>query len=471
MRTFLFIVSTYILTTATAVAEITMKNDISPVYIEKHPISITLQLRNNDSNPVTIPDISEETWRVSFTLVYPNGQKRSVQSNKKEEQHNISLAAQQLQEATFVIPQSETLSTGVYTCSIVVDLGENHAPITIEKQIHIQKQHIQYSDIDAVRDDIFTHKDDILWTQQTETDSWVFRNTNAPVYIRSIPKNVPIFESIHIDNNGYMYWIENNTIHLQHHKGQRLNPQVQNISLPWKNVIFLARGVTNNTGVFYIPIWVTPQTGEKGTVYVLILDENAPPKYRKIASMNQPKHVDFSITHNNTPLLLVQHNAHTDLFALQEVGDTRIDTLPPPSHRLDTMIAPITPVQTSFGVHTEHGLVAYNVYEDTKTQAFILRCYSIQGKQIFEQIIEFPKNTNTENSTIPVTFTTSVLKGTEIEIIATSQQNSKTNQFIYTHNVWKSVPTNLDIHPHSNSTTNTVYTVHPKNGIEIIQIP
>ena len=471
MQKFLFTLSTYMLTTATAIAEITIKNDISPVYIEKHPISITVQLLNNDSNPVTIPDISEETWRVSFTLLYPNGQKRSFQSNQKEEQHNISLAAQQLQEATFVIPQSETLSTGVYTCSIVVNLGESHSPVTIEKEIHIRKQNIQYIDIASVRDDIFTHVENILWTQHTETESLVFRNTSVPVYIRSIPKNVPIFESIHIDNNGYMYWIENNTIHLQHHKGQRLNPQVHNISLPWTNAIFLARGVTSNNGEFYIPVWVAPETAKKGTVYVLILDENAPPKYRKIASITQPKNVDFSITHNNTPLLLLQHDTHTDLFSLQEVGDTQIDKLPPPSHRLDTVIAPTTQVQTAFGVHSEHGLVAYNIYEDTKTQAFILRCYSIQGKQIFEQIIEFPRNTNTENSTIPVTFTTSVLKGTEIEIIAASQQNSKTNQFIYTHNVWKSIPTNLEIHPHSTSTMNSVYTINPNKGIEIIEIP
>ena len=344
-----------------AFAELQISSSLQNHYLHQQDIEIDLFLHNSGDAPVTLPDLDVQTWRVQFLLDGPNGTQK-INSVKTDQAEVWTLQPRQGKLLRFSVPNSKALPLGKYSFTLLLDLP---TPYEEQKEFHIVKPKVSCSDLETVSIDGFFPQDEYLWCQSLPDDQrslYLSRARNH--HLSTLPSTVAPQQSISKGRDRHVYWLYNNQLTAHQLSAERLDSRQIILSSPWPNVELLTRGVTGAKNL-HLPLWVpSPNTNQSGSVQMVAADYKGPPTFRKITSLpSKPIQSDSAITEQQTPLLLINHPKGVYLYTLTEVGDPKIDSLPPKSARLMVPTEQEQIVDARFGVHNEHGLIIHILFK------------------------------------------------------------------------------------------------------------
>lgn len=381
---------------ATAFADIQISTDLRSHYLHQKNIVIGIQIFNDTDNTYSIPDLEKQTWRVQFEVQGKDG-KKSYKSTKSDNTDVWNLAPRQTKKISYSIPNSASLSKGKHNISITIDLPN---PYQEQKEVLIVSKEIQHSDIATVSEDAYFPQNSYLWTQPLNKNVCaVYLNRNTDHFLMEAPKDTQPYQSIAKGEERHLYWWSSNQLYLHSLSRYDIDKRQHKVSSPWPNTAVLTRGVTDQDRNLHVPIWIpSPQKDNSGAVQIMAVNYKGIPTYRKIINVHKkPEFSDMAITEQHTPLLVVQHtkaiapyNNAVYLYKLSQVGDAKIDALPPKSFRLYVPSKGEVVADIQFGVHAEHGLVVYVISK--KENNHYLQLFSHQGNSIEENILlEIPE--------------------------------------------------------------------------------
>ena len=380
----------------TAFGALKISTDLRSHYLYQNNIVVDIQIFNDGDKNYSIPNLEQQTWRVQFEVQGKDG-KHSYQSTKNDNNDVWNLAPRQTKKVRYSIPNSASLSKGKHNISITIDLP---SPYQEKKEVLIVSKDIQYADIATVSEDAYFQQNSFLWTQPLNKNLCaVYLNSSTDHFLIEAPKEVQPYQSIAKGEERHLYWWASNQLFLHSLSRNTIDKRQHKVSSPWPNTDVLTRGVTDQDRSLHIPIWIpSPQKDNSGTIQIMAVDYKGIPTYRKIINVKQkPVFSDMAITEQHTPLLVVQHakaippyNNAVYLYTLSQVGDAKIDALPPKSSRLYIPSEGEVIKDIQFGVHTEHGLVVYVVSK--KESNHYLQIFSHQGNSVEQNIlIEIPQ--------------------------------------------------------------------------------
>ena len=102
-------------------------------------------------------------------------------------------------------------------------------------------------------------------------------------------------------------------------------------TIPWPNGEPMGPSFTDGKGRYMTPIWVN-NTSSEGTLYMLIMDRQGRPSYRKLYIGAKPVECIGALSQAGTPILALRTTTTAWLLKITEVGDPQVDSLPRFSH-------------------------------------------------------------------------------------------------------------------------------------------
>jgi len=340
---------------------IQIEHDLRSKYLSSHPIVVTFRIHNTTEQEQTIPDLSHETWRTTFTLV--SKKKKETWSNeKKERSATWSIAAHSSQQLRLEIPNSHRLDEGKYDLTVQINYAQNiythQQPILITKPVQ--------EDLNIVR----SHSGSLtaIWTDSA-TNATYYNHNSRHIYLH--PK-VDTPQLVH--HNGqdiYDYTIKQNTLHLFGKRELR-------IPIPYSKAQLLSQ-ISLHKGIYRVPIWHPPSR----RLLLMSIDQRGMPSFRPIRS-EMPTFIsaEVSLSATGEPLYLIHH----------EKGVELIHTDIPKEHKgalngryihKKTKAEQILDVK--FGTHPTSGLAILLTY--TEQKQFYQVWYSIHGTIISKKKI------------------------------------------------------------------------------------
>ncbi len=374
-----------------ALADVEVTYSIPQHHIAGQPLYVDLQLLNTSETAETIPDLGRNRWLVSFETNGPSGKQR-LRSSKptNAQEQTLTLRPRQVQEYRFEVPNAQAWSTNTYSVSIQTPLST--APFQTSVTVHPFQQ--QGLDTNALRDSLFISPTEMVWQSTADDQQHLFVGLEEPRYFTSTPLHSHFGSSIHLGSEHHLYWVQKQNLHIQEIANRRLGNSLQ-ISIPWPDFEPIGTPFTDDQGRFLFPIWVPKGDSDTGTLHVIYVTNAGQSTFRKVYTGKKPTQTLHAINQANTPLIVVQTKNAAWLFALTEVGDPKIDALPPNS----VAILKTRPTETlrdiSFGISETHGLHLITLRQktvDNKSQ-YSRQSISLQGTEI-ETAKEWFSNAN-----------------------------------------------------------------------------
>ena len=344
-----------------AIAELQITSSLRDHYLHRQTIEIDVHIHNSGEAAITVPDLDSQTWRVQFIVDGPKGTQK-INSVKSDSEEIWTLHPRQGKLLRFSIPNSQTLPIGKHTLTLLIELP---TPYEEKKEIVIIKPRASCLDLDTVSIDGFFPKDEYLWCQSLpDGGRALYLSHLRDHHLSTIPATINPRQSIAKGRDRHVYWLQNNQLTAHQLSADRFDSREISFSSPWPTVELLARGVTGATHL-HLPLWVPdPNTTQSGRIHTVAIGHKSNPTFRKITSLpSQPTQSDSAITEQHVPLLLINHPKGTYLYTLSEVGDPKIDSLPPKSTRLMVPTDQEQIIDARFGVHSDHGLVAHLLFK------------------------------------------------------------------------------------------------------------
>ncbi|MEC7987381.1 MAG: hypothetical protein VX278_19590 [Myxococcota bacterium] len=245
---------------------LSIQTDLHENYLHKQSIVIQFNIRNSSNEAVTVPDLSEQTWRTSFSLTHPDGHTDKRSNSPKSKSPEWTLKPREQRQIRLEVPSSAGLGVGSYTLKIQIDY---------EKGTYEEQRKIDIRPLKAISADILTSHDsrfETLWLQQGNGQNHVYSDQRPfDVYLGSTTSQ-KIQRILQKDIQPHYYWLEDSNLFIQTERQQR-------ISLGWPNAKPAGR-LTKDASHYYLPIWV-PRT-QKGDLYVAQIDAKGIPVFRKV---------------------------------------------------------------------------------------------------------------------------------------------------------------------------------------------
>lgn len=365
-----------------ALAEVEITYSIPKHHLVGQPIYVDLQLLNTSESNETIPDLGNNRWLVSFETIGPSGKQRlhSTKPTDAQEQ-TLTLSPRQVQEYRFEIPNAQSWSTATYTVSVHSPLSKD--PFQTAVTVHPFQQ--QGLDTNGLRDSLFISPAELVWQTTSQDQQHLFMGLKQPLYFTSVPVDSQFGSSIHLGAEHHLYWIDKQHLHIQEIADKRMGNQVK-ISIPWPKFEPIGTPFTDDRGRFLFPLWVPKGTTETGTLHIIYINNAGQSTFRKIYTGKKPQQTLHAINQANTPLIVVETKQEVWLFALTEVGEPKVDALPPNPVTIVKTHPTETLLDTSFSISEEHGLHLITLRQKTveNTSKYTTQQISLQGTEIDE---------------------------------------------------------------------------------------
>ena len=202
---------------------LSIQTDLHEEYLHQESIVVQFSIRNTSNETLTIPDLSEQTWRTSFSLIHPDGRTDKRRNSPKTKTPEWVLQPREQHQVRLEVPSSAGLSVGRYTLSITVDYETGI--YEEQKKIDIQTQKPLFADTPTSHDSRF----ETLWLQKGTTQNHVYSDQRPfDVYLGSTASQ-KVQRILQKDIQPHYYWLEDSKLFIQTEKRQR-------ISLGWPNV-------------------------------------------------------------------------------------------------------------------------------------------------------------------------------------------------------------------------------------------
>ena len=381
-----------ILLLSIAVAEVSVTYTVPTHHISGQTFTLDLQVFNDGEVAESIQDLHKDRWAIAFT-VEQESQLYKASSTKAPDDNvtMISLQPRGLQELRFEVPNSAAWKTGSVQLQI-------HTPFSSEpyrQEVLVHPHVIENFAAQDVKANPFIHSEEVLWVHKDA----LFVNPQEPQFLQVIPPESKFGTSIHLGPSRHIHWISGQNLYVLPIVGGRTSPSIRT-TIPWPNGETMGPSFTDANGRYMIPIWVGNKT-ESGTLYMLILDRQGRPSFRKLFSGSKPEECIGALSQSGRPLIGLRSQHRAWLLALTEVGDPKIRTL----HREDDQSKSI---DLSFGISESKGLFVGLISEttpsvvedDIKTisqKTLTIRQYSLQGQESeITQVSSIPLGSNTE---------------------------------------------------------------------------
>jgi hypothetical protein len=245
-----------------------------------------------------------------------------------------------------------------------------------------------------------------------------------------------------------LYWATDKTVSFHPLFKNEIGPRQRSISFPWPETEILTRGVTDGNRKLHLPIWVSdPKGNSTGTVQTVMVNNRGKPSYRKMISLpSRPLQSDMVLTGKGTPLLLIYHREGVFLFTISEIGDQKIDSLPPKSIRLIIPNQQEEIIDTRFGSDEEHGVVVHVLSRQNKN--VFSTTFSHTGKPLGRnELHHFPEDIATVSL---------ILNGQSPTVLG----KTKTGLGLWNNGTWTPIQekiTENQIYINPNETSHTLY--------------
>ena len=339
-------------------APLEIKHDIQKSYLSGNHIVVTLQLYNKETTPITIPDLSQQTWRTQFTLTHSSGKKEIRSNAKSESTATWTLPAQSTRTLMLEIPSSAGLKNGAYSMDMTVDYQldtyQTHHRFTISPAS------LDYVDID--RDILGSVR--ALWTDKTTQGTYL--NTGTEQYRQHDYAHKPkLCRSAHLDYCAF--GTENGLLYLNRDQQQR-------IPIPYPDAQILGR-----VSVAYNHAFVPIRTTQKQLLLLQISNKGLP-SFRKLRrDIPAVTHTDTTLSSLGEPLYLFTHARGVEIARITAPSQSN---LPQNTYYIHKNTAQQQVLSARFGVHPDHGLSVLVLYQQTLEDGTIDRClawYSLSG--------------------------------------------------------------------------------------------
>ena len=277
-------------------APIQITHDLRDSYLYMHPIVITYRIENTSDKVQTIPDLSYQTSRASFTIKSKN--KTETRSNSpKKEQPTWVIPPRGARLLRLEIPRGNSLSTGDYSLTLKLDYNIDQFTETHQIRVHEpQSNHIDL--IRSINGDLAA-----LWTE-TQSNGTYYNTGTLDIYVQPETENPKLI--VHSNSEPYDFNVQGQSIYIR-------GKQNYQAVIPYKDAITLSR-VSFYNDQYHIPIW-RPQSKK---LMLMHMNQQGIPSFRHVRS-NTPKiiHTDVSHTAEGTPLYLFHHNEGVEIIKVE----------------------------------------------------------------------------------------------------------------------------------------------------------
>ena len=367
---------------STAMAEITVTYVLPTHHISGQPYTLDIQIFNDGDKVEEIQDLSSNRWAVSFT-VEQDGQQSTLRTTKESDAKKdlVTLQPRGLQELRFEVPNAAAWTTGTVNLSIQTPLSAEpyrHEIVIYPHQIEQIAQH----DIES---SAFIRSDEVLWVHK----DGLFVNPQKPRFIHTLPAQSTFGTSLHLGASKHIYWMWGNYIHILPIIGERSSMGLFT-TIPWPNGEPMGPSFTDGKGRYMTPIWVN-NTSSQGTLYMLIMDRQGRPSFRKLYMGVKPVECIGALSQAGTPILALRTDTTAWLLKLTEVGDPQVDSLPPKILTLHRENDYSNTVDLSFGMSEAQGLFVGLLSKtnpspepNTDAEPYVgtVRQFSLQGQSL-----------------------------------------------------------------------------------------
>ena len=373
-----------ILLLSTAIAEVVVAYTVPEHHIAGQPYTLDLQIFNDGESAESIQNLRTDRWAITFT-VNQNQQLYTANSTKPsgDSVSMITLQPRGLQELRFEVPNSAAWKTGTLQLQIKTPFSSE----PYRQDIVVHPHTIEDFAVQDVAANAFVRPEEILWSHQ----SILFVNPQQPRFVSAIPSGSTFGTSLHIGPSRHIHWISGQKIYVLPIVGERTSEQIRT-TIPWPNGETMGPSFTDGIGRYMTPIWV-PNSSEQGTLYMLILNRQGHPSFRKIFSGTKPEECIGALSQSGIPIIGLRSQNGAWLLALTEVGNPKVDLLPPKTlsvHREDIQSKSI---DFSFGISESQGLFVGLLSQTTSSSTektlkepqqptLTIRQYSLQGQEL-----------------------------------------------------------------------------------------
>lgn len=367
-----------------AKAEIVIQTNLKEHYIVGQPIFVDILIHNTGETSETLPNLEKQTWKLLWIIENQTG-KQKIRSTQQESQEMWTLAPRQLKEVRFELPNSAELPTGKQKLELRIELG---VPYSESKELHIHQKSSLWDDREIREEQAFFPQGEYLWGQAfSATQQIVFLESDRTIPLFTAPQESRFQQSIS-NYDHHIYTLQNNQLQL-HSLSRNEISNTKNITLPWKDILLLARGITDFEQRLHLPLWIADPNKTSGTIRSIQVAQNGSVSYRKIITLaEKPVQVDSALTSTGTPLYLIQTKNRIYLLPLTQTGDPKIDALSPQSTRIRNVVAEEDIISSQFAIDSALGLVIHVLSQ--KEEQIVSEIYSLQGKEQSKKIISKP---------------------------------------------------------------------------------
>ena len=375
-----------ILLLSTAMADITVTYTVPTHHVSGQPFTLDLQIFNDGKTAESIQNLRIDRWAIEFT-VEQDAQIYTANSTKSPDDNvtMVTLQPRGLQELRLEVPNSAAWKTG--TVQLQIQTPFSSTPHRQDILIHPYRiETFAVQDVDA---NPFIQLNELLWTHQDA----LFVNPQHPHFVKALPPKSTFGTSLHLGISRHIYWVSEQDIYVLPIVGDRTSPLLRTTN-PWPHGEVIGPSYTDRSGRYMVPIWVGNHSN-KGTLYMLILDRQGRPSFRKLFNGSKPEECIGALGQSGIPLMGIRGKNETWLLAITEVGNPQVDLLPPKIRTLHREDNQSGSIDLSFGISESQGLflgllsktippMSESSSKSEPIPTFTIRKYSLQGQKLEE---------------------------------------------------------------------------------------
>lgn len=283
-----------------------LKTNLQSEYLLGHPIQVHLQLRNTGQEPITIPNIELEPWRVGFHLTDDSGieQVRSSRATDGPPPSFWELQPRQSRAVWVELPIGNAIAEGRYGLKVSLTL-QSETLQTDQTSIVIKKPKPLSADLSLLQHPLSHNSNPSIWSHDAEDGFQTYLHHSSlekperTVYdglALSTEDNVHGRLSISQTGTRHIVWQQNDKVILiQAFQNNTPRGERMKLAVPWPKVQLIGSPMTTPNGSPQMLLWIPSPTsddgGGGGELRLCERQDNGIPIFRKIQALDSPPSV------------------------------------------------------------------------------------------------------------------------------------------------------------------------------------
>lgn len=286
------------------------------------PILVPVRVENTGTSPATFPDLGARPWLVHFATRSPEGKKaeRRTTPPSVDPGTTWTIPPRGARTVLLEVPSSQGFGNGTWELGIrlespTLDLGTRTVSVATPNPVAgvpVWEPTIAHA-VGAT----------LPWVHQGARAAQLYLmqwagggKFEAQYPIAALPSVVePILSRSRAPDarTRWTYWIEGRSLRRVRLQGTAISDET--MTLPYKDVSPLGRGVTTADGSLMAPIWVPGPAGRGGAARLLVIDERGGVSARLMTDLPaRPAVVQTGVDASGGMLLLLGHADGLDLY-------------------------------------------------------------------------------------------------------------------------------------------------------------